>query len=84
MIKREKVGLAFAQQMGSSTRDTRFNFRLAVLVLVLAVRTPGFCLRYELPNSRHRTPGFFSSSFVSSRRLLRDTNQIKKASIIID
>ena len=32
--------------MGSSTRGTRFDFRLAVLVLVLALRTPGFYLRY--------------------------------------
>ena len=46
MIKRDKVGLAFAQRMGSSTRGTRFDFRLAVLVLVLALRTPGFYLRY--------------------------------------
>ena len=46
MIKRDKVGLAFAQLMCSSTRSTRFDFRLAVLVLVLMVRTPGFCLRY--------------------------------------
>jgi len=46
MIKRGKVGLAFAQRMGSSTRGTRFDFRLVVLVLVLVVRTPGFCLRY--------------------------------------
>ena len=46
MIKRDKVGLAFAQRMGSSTRVTRFDFHLAVLVLVLVVRTPGFCLRY--------------------------------------
>ena len=46
MIKRGKVGLAFAQRMGSSTRGTRFDFHLAVLVLVLVVRTPGFCLRY--------------------------------------
>ena len=64
MIKRKKVGLAFAQQTGSSTRGTRFVLRLVVLVLVLMVCTPGFCLRYELPNSRHQTPGFFSSSFV--------------------
>ena len=68
MIKREKVGLAFAQQMGSSTRFTCFDFWLAVLVLVLAVRTPGFYLRYEHPNSWHQTPGFFLSSSVSSRR----------------
>ena len=46
MIKRGKVGLAFAQRMGSPTRGTRFDFRLAILVLVLVVRTPGFCLRY--------------------------------------
>ena len=46
MIKRDKVGLAFAQRMGSSTRGTHFDFRLAVLVLVLALRTPGFYLQY--------------------------------------
>ena len=39
MIKREKVGLDLAQQTGSSTRGTRFDLQLAVLVLVLAVRT---------------------------------------------
>ena len=55
MIKREKVGLAFTQQTGSSTRGTRFDFRHTV-------RTPSFCLRYELPISRHRTSGFFLSS----------------------
>ena len=81
MIKREKVGLDFAQRMGSSTRGTRFDLRLVVLVLVLVVRTLGFCLRYESPISRHRTPGFFSSSFANSQRLLRGTNQINKASI---
>jgi len=81
MIKRKKVGLAFAQGTGSSTRGIRFVLRLPVLVLVLAVRTPGFCLRYESPISRHRTPGFFSSSFANSQRLLRGTNQINKASI---
>jgi len=84
MIKKEKVGLAFAQQTGSSTRCTRFDFRLTVLVLVLAVRTPGFCLRYELPNLRHRTPGFFSLSFANSRRLLRGTNQTNKAYINVN
>jgi len=84
MIKREKVGLAFAQRMGSSTRGTRFDFRLAVLVLVLVVRTPGFFLRYELPNSWHQTPGFFSSSFANSRRLLRGTNQTNKAYINVN
>ena len=50
MIKREKVGLAFTQQIGSSTRGTRFDFRLAV-------RTPGFYLRYGTglqASSRHR------------------------------
>ena len=46
MIKRKKVGLAFAQRTGSTTRGTRFVLQLAVLVLVLAVCTPGFCLRY--------------------------------------
>ena len=56
MIKRENVGLAFAQRMGSSTRGTRFDFHLAVLVLVLVVRTPGFCLRSGtgLQASSHR------------------------------
>ena len=53
MIKKEKIGLAFAQRTGSTTRGTRFVLRLAVLVLVLAVRTPGFCLRYKSPISRH-------------------------------
>ena len=48
MIKRENVGLAFAQRTGSTTRGTRFVLRLAVLVLVLAVRTPSFCLRSNL------------------------------------
>ena len=67
MIKREKVGLAFAQQTSSSTRGTRFDLQLAVLVLVLVVRTPGLCLKYELLISRHPTPGFFLSSFVISR-----------------
>ena len=81
MIKRKKVGLAFAQRTGSTTRGTHFVLRLAVLVLVLAVRTLGFCLRYKSPISRHRTPGFFSSSFANSQRLLRGTNQINKASI---
>ena len=46
MIKRDKVGLAFAQRMGSSTRGTHFDLRLAVLVLVLVVRALGLCLRY--------------------------------------
>ena len=68
MIKRENVGLAFAQQTGSSTRGTRFDFQLAVLVLVLAVRTPGF----------------FSSSFANSRRLLRGTTQTNKAYINVN
>ena len=82
MIKREKVGLAFAQRTGSTTRGTRFVLQLAVLVLVLAVCTPGFCLRYESPISRHRPPGFFlSSSFANSQRLLRGTNQTNKAPI---
>ena len=56
MIKRKKVGLAFAQQTGSSTRGTRFVLRLVVLVLVLVVRTPGFCLRSGtgLQASSHR------------------------------
>ena len=84
MIKRKNVGLAFAQHTGSSTRGAHFDFQLAVLVLVLAVRTPGFCLWYKLPNSRHRTPGFFSSSFVNSRRLLRDTNQTNKGYINVN
>ena len=84
MIKREKVGLAFAQQTGNSTRGTHFDFQLAVLVLVLAVRTPGFCLWYKLPILRHRTPGFFSSSFANSRRLLRGTNQTNKAYINVN
>ena len=84
MIKREKVELAFAQQTGSSTRGTRFDLQLAVLVLVLAVRTPGLCLRYELLISRHRTPGFFSSLLANSQRLLRGTNQTNKASININ
>jgi len=39
MIKKEKVGLAFAQRTGSTTRGTRFVLRLAVLVL---------CSRYVL------------------------------------
>ena len=75
MIKREKIGLAFAQRTGSTTRGTRFVLWLAVLVLVLAVRTPGFCLRYKSPISRHRTPGFFSSLLANSQRLLHGTNQ---------
>ena len=43
MIKREKVGLAFTQQIGSSTRGTRFDFRFPARStyseLLLAVRT---------------------------------------------
>ena len=37
---KDGIELAFTQQTGISTRGTRFDFRLAVLVLVLAVRTP--------------------------------------------
>jgi len=81
---KDGIELAFAQQTGISTRGTRFDFRLAVLVLVLAVRTPGFCLRYKLPIPRHRTPGFFSSLFANPRRLLRVTNQTNKAYININ
>ena len=81
---KDEIELAFAQQTGISTRGTRFDFRLAVLVLVLAVRNPGFCLRYKLPIPRHRTPGFFSSLFANSRRLLRVTNQTNKAYININ
>ena len=57
MIKREKVGLAFAQRMGSSTCGTRFDFRLTVLVLVHMVHTPGFYLRSgtRLQASSHRS-----------------------------
>ena len=66
MIKKEKIGLAFAQRTGSTTRGTRFVLRLAVLVL---------CSRYVLrasacgTNFLTRGTGLQASSRHRSRTL---------------
>ena len=75
MIKKEKIGLAFAQRTGSTTRGTRFVLRLAVLVLMLTVRYQFSCSRYVLwasacgTNLLSRGTGLQASSRRCSRTL---------------